>query len=67
MDHDLKESLSQFINFDKKYDRKIYLEICNLISCQIDKVTKSFEILSENDTETVLDEIIKIWMIIFLK
>ena len=59
LDHDLKESLSQFINFDKKYDRKIYLEICTLISCQIDKVTKSFEILSENDVETVLDEIIK--------
>ena len=28
-------------------------------SCQIDKVTKSFEILSENNLETVLDEIIK--------
>ena len=27
-------------------------------SCLIDKVTKSFEILSENDLETVLDEII---------
>ena len=37
----------------------MYLEICNLISCQIDKVTKSFEILSENDVEAVLDEIIK--------
>ena len=37
----------------------MYLEICNLISCQIDKVTKSFEILSENDIETVLNEIIK--------
>ena len=36
LDHDLKESLSQFINFDKKYDRSVYLEICNLISCQID-------------------------------
>ena len=60
LDHDLKESLSQFINFDKKYDRKIYLEICNLIACQIDEVTKSFEILSENDLETVLNEIIKI-------
>ena len=52
-------SLSQFIIFDKKYDRKIYLEICNLISCQIDKVTKSFEILSENDVEIVLGKIIK--------
>ena len=57
--HDIKESLSQFINFDKKYDRKIYLEICNLISCQIDEMTKSFEILSENDLEIVLKEIIK--------
>ena len=58
--HDIKESLSQFINFDKKYDRRMYLEICNLISCQIDKVTESFEILTENDLETVLNEIIKI-------
>ena len=57
--HDIKESLSEFINFDKKYDRLVYLEICNLISCQIDKVTKSFEILSENDLEIVLNEIIK--------
>ena len=37
----------------------VYLEICNLISCQIDKVTKSFEVLSENDLEIVLNEIIK--------
>ena len=37
----------------------VYLEVCNLISCQIDKVTKSFEILSENDVETVLNEIVK--------
>ena len=57
--HDIKELLSEFLNFDEKYNRKIYLEICNLISCQIDKVTKSFEILSENDVETVLNEIIK--------
>ena len=57
--HDIKESLSEFLNFDKKYDRLVYLEICNLISCQIDKVTKSFEILSENDLEIVLNEIIK--------
>ena len=55
----MKESLSEFLNFDKKYDRSVYLQICNLISCQIDKVTKSFEILSENNVETVLNEIIK--------
>ena len=35
------------------------MEIGNLISCQIDKVTKSFKILSENDVETVLNEILK--------
>ena len=40
LDHNIKESLSQFINFDKKYDRLVYLQICSLISCQIDKVTK---------------------------
>ena len=57
--YDIKESLSEFLNFDEKYDRKIYLEICNLISCKIDKVKKSFEILSENDLEIVLNEIIK--------
>ena len=57
--YNIKQLLSEFLNFDKKYDRKIYLEICNLISCQIDKVTKSFEILSENDLEIVLNEIIK--------
>ena len=58
-DYSMKESLSEFLNFDKKYDRSVYLEICNLLSCQIDKVTKSFEILSENDVGTVLNEIIK--------
>ena len=57
LDHDIKESISQLINFDEKYDRSIYLKICNLILCQIYKVTKSFEILSENDLETVLNEI----------
>ena len=59
LSYDIKESLSEFLNFDKIYDRSIYLQICNLISCQIDKVTKSFKILSENDLEIVLNEIIK--------
>ena len=59
MDHYIKESLSEFLNFDKKYDRSVHLEICNLISCQIDKVTKSFQILSVNDLEIVLNQIIK--------
>ena len=59
LDRGAKESLSEFLNFDGKYDRKIYLEICNLITCQHDKVTKSFEILTKNDLEIVLNEIIK--------
>ena len=59
LDYDIKESLSEFLNFDEKYNRLVYLEVCNLISCQIDKVTKLFEILSENDVETVLNEIVK--------
>ena len=59
LSYDIKESLSEFLNFDEKYDRSMYFEICNLISCQIDKVTTSFEILSENDLEMVLNEIIK--------
>ena len=54
LSYDIKELLSEFLNFDEKYDRSVYLEICNLISCQIDKVTKSFEILTENDVEIVL-------------
>ena len=57
--YSIKESLSEFLNFDKKYDRLVYLEIYNLISCQIDKLTKSLEILGENDVEIVLNEIIK--------
>ena len=59
LSYNIKKSLSEFLNFDEKYNRKIYLEICNLISCQIDKVTKLFEILSKNDVETVLNEILK--------
>ena len=59
LSYDIKELLSEFLSFDEKYDRSVYLEICNLISCQIDKVTKSFEILTENDVEIVLNEIIK--------
>ena len=51
LDHGIKETLSEFLNFDEKSDRSTYLQICNLISRQIDKVTKSFEILTENDVK----------------
>ena len=48
------------INFDEKYNREIYLELCQLIGYQIDKVTKSFEILNENDIKSALTNIKKI-------
>ena len=35
------------------------MELCDLIGYQIDKVTKSFEILNENDIETTLTNIRK--------
>ena len=49
LDYKVKDELSKEIKFDQKYDRKIYLELCQLIGYQIDKVTKPFEILNEND------------------
>ena len=45
--------------FVEKYNRKIYLELCQLIGYQIDKVTRSFEILNENDIEAKLTDIKK--------
>ena len=52
-------SYQKKIKFDKKYNRKIYLELCDLIGYQIDKVTRSFEILNENDIEATLTNIRK--------
>ena len=43
----------------KKYNRIIYLELCHLIGYQIDKVTRSFEILNGNDIESTLNDIKK--------
>ena len=45
--------------FDEKYNRKIYLELCQLIGYQIDTVARSFEILNENDIEATLIDIRK--------
>ena len=33
------------------------MELCQLIGYQIDKVTRSFEILNENDIESILNDI----------
>ena len=43
----------------KKYSKEIFIELFNLLGYQLEKVTKTYEILSENDINTVLDEIEK--------
>ena len=59
LDYKIKSELSKKIKFDEKYKRKLYLELCQLIGYQIDKVTRSFEILNENDIEATLTDIRK--------
>ena len=59
LDYKVKDELSKKIDFDEKYNREIYLELCLLIGYQIDKVTKSVEILNENDIESALTNIKK--------
>ena len=59
LDYKVKDELSKKINFDEKYNREIYLELCQLIGYQVDKVTKSFEILTENDIKQTLTNIKK--------
>ena len=59
LDYKVKNDLSLKIKFDEKYSEKIYLELCQLIGYQIDKVTRSFEILYENDIESTLNGIKK--------
>ena len=57
LDYNIKQKLSDEINFDNKYNRKTYLELCDSISYQIDNVSKTFTILNENDINIVLNEI----------
>ena len=59
LDYKIKDELSKKIEFNEKYNREIYLELCLLIGYQIDKVTKSVEILNENDIESALTNIKK--------
>ena len=59
LDYKIKDDLSKKIDFNNQYDRSIYLELCQLLSYQIDKVTKSFEILNKNDIESTLINIQK--------
>ena len=60
LDYKVKDELSKKINFDEKYNREIYLELCQLVGYQIDKVTRSVEILTENDIKSALTNIKKI-------
>ena len=57
LDYNIKQKLSDEINFDNKYSRKIYLELCDLISYQIDNVSITYTILNENDINIVLNQI----------
>ena len=57
LDYNVKQKLSDEINFDNKYSRKTYLELCDLISYQIDNVSKTYTILNENDINIVFNQI----------
>ena len=59
LDYKVKYELSKKIKFNEKYNREIYLELCQLIGYLIDKVTRSFDILNENDIEAALTNIRK--------
>ena len=65
LDYKIKNDLSKKIKFNEKYNREIYLELCQLLSYQIDKVTtSSFEILNKDDIELTINKIKKILIII---
>ena len=59
LEYKVKNDLSLKIKFDDKHNRKIHFELCQLIGYQIDKVTRSFEILNVNDIKTTLHDIEK--------
>ena len=59
LDFKTKSSLNKKIYFNKEYDKEIFIELCDLLGYQLEKVAKSYEILSENDINNTLDEIQK--------
>ena len=59
LDFKTKNSLNRKIYFNVKYDKEIFIKFCDLLGYQTEKVTKTYEILSENDINTTLDEIQK--------
>ena len=54
-----KNSLNKKIYFNEKYDKEIFIELFDLLGYQMAKVTKTYQILTENDISTTLDEIQK--------
>ena len=59
LDFKNKNSLNKKIYFDEKYNKEIFIELCDILGYQMEKVTKTYQILTENDINTTLDEIQK--------
>ena len=59
LDFKTKNSLNKKIYFNEKYDKEIFIELCDLLGYQMEKVSKTYQILTENDINTTLDEIEK--------
>ena len=59
LDFKTKNSLNKKIYFNEKYDKEIFIELSDLLGYQKEKVTKTYQILTENDINTTLDEIQK--------
>ena len=59
LDFKTKNSLNKKIYFNEKYNKEIFIELCDLLGFQIEKVTKTYQILSENNINTKLDDIQK--------
>ena len=67
LDFKTKNSLNKKIYFNEKYDKEIFIKLCDILGYQLEKVTKTYQILTENDINTTLDEIQKILKIIMKK
>ena len=59
LDFKTKNSLNKKVYFNEKYDKEIFIEFCDLLGYQMEKVTKSYQILTQNDIDNALDEIQK--------
>ena len=57
LDFKTKNSLNKKIYFNEKCNKDIFIELCDLLGFQMEKVTKTYKILTENDINTTLDEI----------